>query len=214
MVGPIAEPKPGEDGAWYVYKCDAGGTRDALYRPPVWIPDGPQADGGPPAAPAALAEQARSQLRLPSPKIKASPADEQLVTLPTWLWLERDAWRKVTATASVPGVSVTAVARPTSVEWSMGDGGSEVCHGPGTPYRSSEASRQDANPRKPSPDCGYTYHSSSAEQPDNAYRVSATMHWSVTWSGAGESGAFPGLTATSNALFRVTESQAVNTDDQ
>ncbi|WP_275560537.1 hypothetical protein [Streptomyces sp. 5-6(2022)] len=210
----MAEPKPGEDGAWYVYKCDAGGTRDAFYRPPVWIPDGPQADDGPPVSPAALAEQARSQLRLPSPKIKASPADEQLVTLPTWLWLERSAWRRVTATASVPGVSVTAVARPTSVDWSMGDGGSKVCHGPGTPYRPSEASKPTSNPRKSSPDCGYTYRSSSAGQPGDAYPVSATVHWSVTWSGADQSGSFPGLTTTSTASFRVAESQAVNTGNE
>lgn len=214
VVGPVAGPKPGEDGAWYVYKCDAGGTRDALYRPPVWIPEGQQDDGGPRVSPAALAEQARGQLRLPSPEIKASPAEQQLVTLPTWLWLERGAWRKASATASVPGVSVTAVARPTSVVWSMGDGGSKVCHGPGTPYRPREASKPRLNPKRPSPDCGYTYRSSSAGQPDDAYRVSATVNWSVTWSGAGQSGAFPGLTTTSAAAFRVAESQAVNTDNE
>ncbi|WP_413810548.1 hypothetical protein [Streptomyces sp. OE57] len=180
----------------------------------MWIPDGPQDDGGLPISPAALAEQARSQLRLPSPKIKASPADEQLVTLPTWLWLEPGAWRRMSATASVPGVSVAAVARPTSVDWTMGDGGSKVCHGPGTPYRPSQASRRSSYPRKSSPDCGYTYHSSSAGQPGDAYPVSATVHWSVTWSGAGQSGSFPGLTTTSTASFRVVESQAVNTDNE
>ncbi|WP_413116250.1 hypothetical protein ACK1X7_37085 [Streptomyces sp. CY1] len=161
-----------------------------------------------------MAEQARSQLRLPSPKIKASPADEQLVTLPTWLWLERGAWQRASATASLPGVSVTAVARPISVDWSMGDGGSKVCHGPGTPYRPSQASRRSSNSRKSSPDCGYTYRSSSAGQPGDAYPVSATVHWSVAWSGAGQSGTFPGLTTTSAASFRVAESQAVNTDNE
>lgn len=215
VVGPIAEPKPGEDGAWYVYKCDAGGTRDALYRPPVWIPDGPQPEGGPSVSPAALAEQARSHLRLPSPKIRASPADEQLVTVPTWLWLERGAWRKVSATASVPGVSVTAVARPVSVDWSMGDGGSRVCHGPGTPYRPGKAaSRRSSDPKRSSPDCGYTYRSSSLGRRGDAYPVSVTVTWSVTWSGAGQSGTFPGLRTTSAAAFRVAESQAVNTDNE
>ncbi len=32
---PVAGPEPGEAGAWYVYKCAAGGVRDALYRPPT-----------------------------------------------------------------------------------------------------------------------------------------------------------------------------------
>lgn len=209
---PVAEPKPGEKGAWYVYRCEAGGVRDALYRPPVWIPDGQQ--DGPQVSPAVLAEQARSQLRLPSMSIKSSPAAEQLVNLPTWLWLERGRWRTVSSTASVPGVSVTVTARPTSVEWSMGDGSSRGCRGPGTPYGAASSSKRAAHPRSASPDCGHTYRTSSAGQPGEKYPVSATVHWALSWSGAGESGTFPGLTTTSNAAFRVAESQAVNTDNE
>ncbi|HEY8986484.1 MAG TPA: hypothetical protein VIU15_43800 [Streptomyces sp.] len=205
VVVPAADPKPGEAGAWYEYKCEAGGVRDALYRPPIWIPDGPRQDGAAPLpSPAQLAQVAREQLRLPSPQIQASPAGEQLVNLPTWLWLDRGVWDPVSATASVPGVSVTAVARPKSVVWAMGDGSSVTCDGPGTPYGAR------ANPKSTSPDCGYTYRSSSAEQPSSAYAVSATVHWTVSWSGAGQSGVFPGLTTTSNAGFRVAESQALN----
>ncbi len=202
---PVADPQPGESGAWYVYKCAAGGVRDALYRPPVWIPDGPQEGGGVPLpSPAQLAQVARDQLRLPSPRIEASPVGEQLVYLPTWLWLGREAWGAVSATASVPGVSVTAVARPESVVWSMGDGSTVTCTGPGTPYSSS------ADPESPSPDCGYTYRTSSAGVPGEAYAVSATVEWTVSWSGAGQSGVFPGLATTSTANFRVAESQALN----
>jgi hypothetical protein len=36
-VVPVADPKPGGSGGWYVYKCEAGGVRDAVYRPPIWI---------------------------------------------------------------------------------------------------------------------------------------------------------------------------------
>ncbi|AXK37718.1 hypothetical protein DVA86_28080 [Streptomyces armeniacus] len=208
-----AEPKPGEKGAWYVYRCEGGGVRDALYQPPVWIPDGEEEDG-PEVSPTALAEQARSQLRLPSLSIKRSPAAEQLVNLPTWLWLERGRWRKVSATASVPGVSVTVTARPTAVDWSMGDGSSRTCKGPGTPYGTGPGAKGAAQPKNASPDCGHTYRASSAGEPDEAYPVSATVRWSLAWSGAGESGAFPGLTTTSSAAFRVEESQAVNTDRQ
>lgn len=205
VVVPAADPKPGESGAWYVYQCEAGGVRDALYRPPIWMPDASQEGGADPLpAPAQLAQVAREQLRLPSPRIQASPADEQLVNLPTWLWLERGGWGAVSATASVPGVSVTAVARPTSVDWTMGDGHSVTCTGPGTPYGAS------ASPKSPSPDCGYTYRTTSAGRPDSAFAVSATVHWTVTWAGAGQSGVFPGMTTTSDADFRVAESQALN----
>jgi len=206
-VRPVAEPKPGELGAWYVYRCAAGGVRDALYRPPVWIPDGQRQAGGVPLpSPLELAQLARDQLRLPSPRIEASPAAEQLVNLPTWLWLDRGMWGAVSATASVPGVSVTAVARPVSVEWAMGDGSTVTCAGPGTPYGIG------GNPQSPSPDCGYTYRRSSAGRPGGTFAVSATVDWTVTWSGAGQSGVFPGLTTTSGAGFAVAESQALNSD--
>lgn len=154
-------------------------------------------------SPADLAQLARSQLHLPAPGIAANPTGEQLVYLPTWLWL-RDGWREVSATAAVPGVSVTAVARPRAVTWSMGDGSVVSCTGPGMAFP------EGGDPRSPSPTCGYTYRSSSAGQPNQVYRVTATMHWTVAWSGAGAGGSFPELTTTSNTAFRVAEAQAVN----
>lgn len=156
----------------------------------------------PAPSPADLARVARSQLRLPSPGIAASPAGDQLVNLPTWLWLS-EGWRPVSATASVPGVSVTAVAKPDSVSWSMGDGGTVECAGPGTPYRAG------VDPRSASPDCGYVYRRSSAAQPGQEYRVIATIRWTITWSGAGQSGAFPVLTTSTTTTYRVAESQAL-----
>lgn len=208
-VTPAAD-EPNGDGAWYVYKCSGSGTRDAFYRPPVWIGDAPQPGGGgaPLPDPAQLAQRARDQLRLPSPGIEASPPGEQLVNLPTWLWLNRENWERVSATASVPGVSVTAVARPTKVVWRLGDGGSVTCEGPGTPYTAG------GDPKRSSPDCGHIYRASSAGLSGSAYGVSATVHWAVSWSGAGESGTFPGLTTTAEAAFRVAESQALNVGDR
>ncbi|WP_419995063.1 hypothetical protein [Streptomyces boninensis] len=206
-VLPVQEPGQG-DGAWYIYKCSGDGVRDALWRPPRWIPDGQLPEDGGPAlpSPAELAQAAYEQLRLPSPQIRANPDGEKLVTLPTWLWLSRGSWGKVSATASVPEVSVTAVARPTKATWSTGDGKTVTCRGPGTPY--TAAGR---DPRSASPDCGHTYRRSSADQPGDAYPVSATVRWTVTWSGAGESGTLPGLTTSASTQFRVAESQALNT---
>lgn len=199
------DPSGEEPGAWYVYRCSGdAGVQDGLYRPPVFIPDGQTPPGGsggpPPPSPEELARQAYSQLRLPSPSIAASPEGPQLVRLPTWMWIE-SGWEPVSATASVPGVSVTATAKPTTVDWSMGEGGSRTCDGPGTHYTADE------DPRSASPDCGYTYRRTSGEK---GFSVTATVRWSVTWSGAGQSGTFDGLSTTSSTSFVVEEVGAVN----
>ncbi|PKV95539.1 hypothetical protein ATK30_6462 [Amycolatopsis echigonensis] len=202
-----AQAQPGQGpGAWYLYKCSGPGFSDALYRTPIWIPDGraPAPGPVPPPSPAELAQAARSQLRLPSPSIAANPRGDQLVTLPTWLWLS-SGWDQQSATAAVPGVSVTAIAKPTSLVWSMGDGSTVTCENGGTPFPAG------GDPKAASPDCGHTYRTSSAGQPNNAYPVTATVHWSISWSGADQSGTFPDMTTAANAAFRVAESQALNT---
>jgi len=99
---------------------------------------------------------------------------------------------------------VTATATPTSVVWSMGDGSTVTCTGAGTPFHPGTA------PTASSPDCGHTYRTSSASQAGQAFPVSATVHWGVTWAGAGQGGVFPDLTTTGNTAFRVAESQALN----
>ena len=194
-------PETGEEGAWYVWRCFGVESPDAFINPPVWIPDGEQPGAGPSAE--ELAQRARDQLRLGAPSIAASPAGDQLVNLPTWMWLA-EGWAPVSATASVPGVSVTATATPTSVTWAMGDGQTVTCAGPGTPFAPG------GDPTEESPDCGYTYRRSSAAQPGQAYAVSATVNWTVTWAGAGEDGTFPDLTTTGTAQFRVAEAQSLN----
>ncbi|MFC5108994.1 hypothetical protein [Kibdelosporangium philippinense] len=170
---------------------------------PEWVALGGVAP--PPPSPEELARAARARLRLPAPRIHANPAGDQLVNLPTWLWLERGTWRDVSATAAVPGVSVIAIARPASVSWAMGDGNSVTCAGPGTPFPPG------ADPKSASPDCGYVYRISSAGQRSEAFAVTATISWTITWSGAGQSGVFPNMTTTGSIAVRVAESQAIAT---
>ncbi len=194
-----------QGGAWYVYRCTSAGFRDGLYRAPIWLPDGAAPAGAALPSPQELAEQARSQLRLPTPRIEANPVGDKLVSLPTWLWLARGGWGTQQATAAVPGVSVTAVATPKSVSWSTGDGDTVNCSAPGTPF----APGGDASAA--SPDCGHTYRRSSATAPAQLFPVRATVYWTITWSGAGASGTFPDLTTSSAAAFRVAEIQALGT---
>lgn len=199
----VSQPGQGP-GAWYVYRCASGGERDALYRAPVWIPDA--APGAAPAPdPEALAQQARNQLRLAGPAIGMSPVGDQLVRLPTWLWLDPAGWQPVAASAAAGGVSVTAVARPVEVVWSLGDGGTVTCTGPGTPFPAG------ADPKSASPDCGHTYTRRSLDEAGGTFAVTATVRWDVTWAGAGQTGAFPGLTTVSMAAARVIDVPALTT---
>jgi hypothetical protein len=198
------EQHAGEAGSWYLVSCTAGtfaGTAGGI----VWVPAGSAA---PLPAPEVLARQAVNQLSLPGPRVVTSPSPDrlQLVNVPTWLWLDQAAWAPVSATASVPGESVTATASPTLVTWSLGDGSTVVCSGPGTPYEVG------GDPAAPSPDCGHTYARSSAGESSGAFVVSATVSWRVSWAGGGQSGTLPALTTTSSVQLRVGESQAINTN--
>jgi len=87
----------------------------------------------------------------------------------------------------------------------MGDGGSVSCAGAGTAFPAG------GNPNAASPTCGYTYRVSSAGQPNQTFAVTATVHWRITWSGAGQAGAFPDMTTEAGAAFPVAEAQALNT---
>lgn len=183
---------PTDQEAWRQFACSATGSASSSF-------------GGPAVAvsPEDVAAVARSRLRLPSPVLAASPRGVQLVRLPTWLWLS-DGWNPSAATASVPGVSVTATAAPVSVTWSMGDGSTVICSGAGTPYTAGR------DPKAASPDCGHVYRRSSASETGQVFPVAATVRWTVSWSGAGQAGTFPDMTTTGNATFRVAEAQALN----
>jgi hypothetical protein len=186
--------QPEGEGGWYIRDCGTGEG----FEGPFWVAGAP-----PVVSPEVLGRQAVAKLQLPEVVIAMNPPGDQLVNLPIWLALDRESWEPQSATASVPGVSVTATARPVKVAWSMGDGSTRTCEGPGTVWTPG------TDPRAASPDCGYTYRRSSAGRPGGAYTVSATVTWEVSWSGAGQSGTVPGLETTGQVQTRVQESQAV-----
>ena len=65
-------------------------------------------------------------------------AGASVVNLATWLWIDPAIWHSYYGDRLSGSVSATAVATPVWVGWSMGDGGSVVCHGPGTPFDPDE----------------------------------------------------------------------------
>jgi hypothetical protein len=151
-----------------------------------------------------LADQAVRRLRLPAPVIRVNPAPPapQLVFEPSWLWVDTSSWGQRSATASAGGLSVTATAKPTTVEWSTGDGSLVTCDGAGTPWKSG------TDPTKASPTCGHTY--TRPAPAGGTYALRATVTWEISWSGGGESGVRPALTTTAEAALRVVEAGALN----
>ena len=170
----------------------------------IWRPTSPPGFGGAGTL-AQLADEAIDRLTLSGPDIGMAPDPSKtgLVGLPVWMWTKvaPSTWGPLSATASLPGISVTATARATRIVWSMGDGQQVTCEGPGTPYTRSQGQTS-------SPTCGYVYSRSSAGEPDAAYTVTATTTWQIQWSGSGGSGQTT-QTRTSSVRVRIGELQVL-----
>lgn len=159
----------------------------------------------PPRPAVVIARETAQRTNIPLPSIRTSPpvGRDQLVNLPTWVWVED--WNARRATATEGPLTVTVVASPRSVTWRMGDGASVVC-GAGTPWNSSLREEQQST------DCSHTYTRSSANQPDLLYQARATMTWDVTWSATnGESGSLGQANRSVDFTMRVAEGQAIVT---
>jgi len=189
--------EPG-DGDVYLRTCTNGGAAVPTMEP-VWIAAPPPGFGGLPS-PAVLAAQAINRLPIRGPDIGIAPdeAGSGLVGLPVWMWtaVTPQTWGPATATASVPGLSVTATAKATMIVWSMGDGQSVTCANPGTPYQVRFGNTA-------SPTCGYRY-----TVPGDRYTITASTTWQVTWAGGGASGELT-VTRQSSATIRIDELQVV-----
>lgn len=187
-------------GAFYQKDCivnDVGGIIWLTTPPPTVLPD-----------PAELARQARDKMTLRGADIGSSPGPGKpgLVGMPVWLWNNKSdtTWGPNSATAAVPGLSVTATARVTKITYEMGDGGSVTCTTAGTPYKKSYGG-------KSSPDCGYRYTKVSTGKPGGKFTVTATSSWKITWQAStGEGGTLPDEVRTSTTTARVGELQVVN----
>ncbi len=154
-------------GTWWVRDCP-GGISNSYF-----VPKGSNSA----ANPAVLAQNAVSQLHLPGPSIGLTPPTHQeVVGIDMWLWVNGP-WQPVSATAAVGAVSSTATAAPAKVVWSLGDGHQVVCAGPGRAFTGQGTT-----------DCSYTYTQSSAGQPGNAYTITATVYYNVTWTSVGAPG--------------------------
>ncbi|WP_405914585.1 ATP/GTP-binding protein [Streptomyces sp. NBC_00728] len=184
----------------YLVECTDGGLDNPASF--VVVPTGqnpvPQVD------PRVLAQRAVDSMTLLGPDI-ASPraAGKYSVGVPMWMWVSQSAttYGPNTASASAGGVTVTATAKVSKIVWSLGDGASVTCNGPGTPYTSSEGMAQ-------SPTCGHLYSKTSAGAQSSKFPVSATSTWTITWQGGGQAGQLTEIRQT-NVQVAVGEVQVV-----
>ncbi len=208
---PAGAPQPG---AWYVDLCAVGSVQ-GMSTGVQWFATG-QVPGTPPPDPATVGAEAASGLRLPEPSLTLSPATTAYVNLAEWLRIDPSVWHSFTTSAQACTAggctTASATATPSYVTWSTGDGSTVTCNGPGTAY--NEAIPADAQ----STSCSHTYTTTSAGQPtpdgnpnDAAFPVTATVTWTVAWSGPnGSAGALPSLTTEATTSLKVTQIESVN----
>jgi hypothetical protein len=135
--------------------------------------------------PATVAQIALSDLQhrlIVAPEPELSPPTIGYVNVETWL--ATDDPGTLTATAAIPGLSVTATATVVSTTWTTGDGDDEiVCDGVGVAWTSTTPDDEIAP-------CGHTYtaHGAPALHSD-PFTITVTHTWHVTWQASnGESG--------------------------
>lgn len=175
--------------------------------PDVYISFGVVLLPTPPQTLTALLQRAVSQLHVPQPGLAASPSltAPQVVRVPVWWWLQPGSWAPQSATASLPGIAITATATPTTVTWDAGDGTATTCDGPGTPWTAAYP------PSAASPTCGHVYTSTSRTASGGKFTVRASISWTITWAGGGMAGTELPATTTATADVQVTELRAVIT---
>ncbi len=181
----------------------------------VWIADQATTVPAPAVDPYAVALEAENSIVLPKPDVHVNPSPAAVVNLPTWLWVGSSSWHAFSVSASIGSVTATAVAVPVSIRWSMGDGTTVTCTGPGTPFAAGVPAGAQTT------DCSYDYSISSAGQPspdgdpnDGSFVVSATITWSVSWSAAGAvaGGTLPTLFTSTSTHLRVEQVESLVTN--
>jgi hypothetical protein len=159
--------------------------------------------------PLTLVYEAIGEMRLGAPLIKTAPAADQigLVNMPVWLWVTKteNTWGPIVRSSTVPGLGVTVTAQVKAINWSMGDGKTVRCEGPGTPY-------DKAMGVKASPTCGHRYVKTSRKLTNCKYPVIATAQWDIAWqSTLGDSGQIS-MTQQATTQLRIGEAVPVLVD--
>jgi hypothetical protein len=132
---------------------------------------------GDPAIVAVMRRRAEEFLVVPVPRPRLAPpvGVDHLVGVPEFLAVDAAGFVPMSATAAIPGVSVTVTATPVLTRWEFGNGDSRVCGGAGVPW-SAGMSVSGA--------CTYTFEraSTSPADPDGVFGVTVATVWQRSWS--------------------------------
>lgn len=162
----------------------------------------------PQITPGEAGAKAVARLKLPTLKarIGPDPSENEWGMIPVGypVWLFADGETSLSDSDEVEELSVSLEAELTSMTFDMGDGTTVTCQGPGTVYSG------DVEPATPSPTCGHTYQQ-VPQGMAKSYTVTATAHWTVTWTAMGESATVTDTTSSTTEL-PVGELQVVITE--
>ncbi|WP_217140633.1 hypothetical protein [Streptomyces sp. AC627_RSS907] len=187
---------------------------NSCNKQPFWVDEGAVPDEPLALTPKVLAEYAYDELPVPDTEITMAPAGTTKVNLPTWVWLDKARFKKISVTASLPGtgLSATTTAEPVSLHIdpgtsdartypASGECGINADGSIGEPYEKGRAND--------TPPCGVTYLRASGS--DGSYPLQATVTWQITWtSTTGEGGDLPDGTFGATQDVTVQEIQSVN----
>ncbi|MFE0174383.1 hypothetical protein ACFWZ2_18875 [Streptomyces sp. NPDC059002] len=156
----------------------------ACDKMPFWVPKGTTPKEPLAVSPRILAEYAYGQIPVPDTEIEMAPEGETKVNLPTWVWLDKAKFKKISATATLPGtgLSATTTAEPVSLRLAPGTGDAETYPASGECPIGDDGRigtpRAKGTPADTEPPCGVRYLRSSG---DGSYELGATITWRVTW---------------------------------
>jgi hypothetical protein len=123
-----------------------------------------------------------------------SATQEGVVNVPIWMWVTDPGMTTTgpqTKRAVAGGVAIEATGTVDHIEWSMGDGTTITCKGPGTPFTRAMAEGKALNEVPASPTCGHKYRKTSTCAKSGSYQVTATTYWNIHWTSGGMEGDIP-----------------------
>jgi hypothetical protein len=206
-----------DEGMWWVAVTNPEMKDDpaakACTRDPFWVDNGKN-----PGVPQAidtetLAGLAHQRTVVPPTKISLAPDARSTVNAPTWVWLDKGAFKPVSVTASLPGTGLwaTTTAKPVSLHLEPGTADAETLPASGECLINDDGSIGEPYARgkaELTPPCGVRYLRSSG---DGTYGLEATLTWEITWQGAGGTGGdLPTGTFATTTQVPVQEIQSVN----
>lgn len=139
-------------------------------------------DGAPVINPGQVAQQLVSQapFETANASIAPPPSFHTYISYKNWLWIPESQWHDVSVSLTVGGATVTMTAKPTHVNWDMGNGETVSCVGPGREWVKGMSEDAPTN-------CSYAY--KSMEDPEgDTWSVSAAINYTVAWTCTGNCG--------------------------